>query len=158
MITKDKVVSFQYTLKDNEGNVLDASQDKPLSYLHGHQNIIPGLENELSGLDVGAKKQVTVAPEQGYGEYRDELKMALPLAQFGARKPEVGMMVQLGTPNGDTMMATIVGIANNQAYLDGNHPLAGQTLHFDVEIVDIRDASSEEISHGHPHGPGGHHH
>jgi FKBP-type peptidyl-prolyl cis-trans isomerase SlyD len=157
IITNDRIVAMNYTLTDPSGKVLDASEGEPLEYLQGHQNIIPGLERELAGLKPGDKKQVVVQPGEGYGERNADLQFMLPLAQFGGQMPEPGMMVQIQSDEG-VMMASIVGTEGEQVRLDANHPLAGQTLHFDVEIVSVREASAEEISHGHPHGPHGHHH
>lgn len=157
-IAENKVVSMNYTLKDKDGNVLDASQGEPLQYLQGHQNIIPGLERELAGLKAGDKKQVQVQPQDGYGDYNAELRMSISTEQFApGEKPEVGMMVQFDSPQGP-LMARIVSLEDNQVQLDMNHPLAGEVLFFDVEITEVRDASQEELQHGHPHGPGGHHH
>jgi len=156
-ITRDTVVAMNYTLTDTTGNILDASQGEPMEYLQGHQNIIPGLEQALEGLKVGDRKQVTVQPEEAYGKHNPELIFALPLDQFGGQAPQAGMVVQLQSPEG-AMMATIVKVENNEVTLDANHPLAGQVLNFDVEIISLRSASSEELSHGHPHGPHGHHH
>lgn len=157
MITENKVVSMNYTLKDDAGQVLDASNGEPLSYLQGHGNIIPGLERELAGLKPGDSKHVTVQPEEAYGQYNPELKFELPMEQFGGDKPEPGAMVQLQSPAG-ALMATIEKVDASMVTLDANHPLAGQQLHFDVEITEVRDATPEEIQHGHPHGPNGHHH
>jgi len=156
-VSQDTVVSMNYTLTDTKGNVLDASQGEPMEYLQGHHNIIPGLENALEGLKPGDRKQVTVQPDEAYGKHNPELVFALPLDQFGGQTPQAGMMVQLQSPEGD-MMATIVKVENNEVMLDANHPLARQILNFEVEIVGIRPASTEELSHGHPHGPDGHGH
>lgn len=157
-ITNNMVVSMNYTLKDKQGEVIDASGDEPLQYLQGFQNIIPGLEAALAGLKIGDKKQVVISPEDGYGSYNDELKVVIAKEQFSqGEEPEVGMLVQLDSPQGP-MMAQITAIEDSTVHLDLNHPLAGEELHFDVEITGIREASQEEISHGHPHGPGGHHH
>jgi FKBP-type peptidyl-prolyl cis-trans isomerase SlyD len=156
-ISRDKVVSMNYTLTDTAGEVLDSSEGKPMEYLQGHQNIIPGLETALEGLKPGDRKQVTIQPDDAYGKHNPELIFSLPLAQFGGQAPKAGMMVQLQSPEGD-MMATIKKVDNNEVTLDANHPLAGKVLNFDVEIMDVRDASAEELSHGHPHGPHGHHH
>lgn len=157
MITKDQVVSLQYTLRDDAGNVLDASNGNALVYLHGHNNIIPGLEKELNGMKAGDKKKVTVGPDDAYGQYDPELKFALPREQFADQAPQAGMMVQLQSQQGQ-IIARIENVDDKQVQLDANHPLAGQTLHFEVEVAEIREATSEELSHGHPHGPGGHHH
>ncbi|MEB3286233.1 MAG: peptidylprolyl isomerase [Vampirovibrionales bacterium] len=157
-ITDNMVVSMRYTLKDSQGELIDASGDAPLEYLQGCQNIIPGLEKELSGLKVGDKKSVVVSAEEGYGPYNEGLKVEIPKAQFAQDEtPDIGMLVQLDSPQGP-LMAQIVGIDENSVQLDMNHPLAGKALHFEVEITGIRAASEEEIAHGHPHGPDGHHH
>lgn len=157
LVSPDKVIKMNYTLTDATGNVLDSSQEEPMEYLQGHQNIIPGLENALEGLKPGDKKQVTVQPEDGYGNHNPELIFGLPLTQFGEEAPQPGMVVQLQSEEG-VMMATIVKQEGDQIILDANHPLAGQVLNFDVEILGIREASPEELTHGHPHGPHGHHH
>lgn len=156
-ITKDMVVSIHYTLKDDEGNTLDQSANDPLAYLHGHSNIIPGLENALAELKTGDKKVISVPPEQGYGLYNEQLKFTLPKEQLGGDTPEPGMMVQMTSPEGSAL-ATIVSVDDKQVHLDANHPLAGKTLHFDVTVAEVRPATQEELQHGHPHGPGGHHH
>lgn len=156
-VSQDTVVKMNYTLTDATGNVLDASQDEPMEYLQGHHNIIPGLESALSGLKPGDRKQVTVQPDEGYGNHNPELIFSLPQEQFGGEAPQPGMVVQLQSPEG-AMMATIIKIENKEITLDANHPLAGQVLNFDVEIVGVRAASAEELTHGHPHGPDGHHH
>jgi FKBP-type peptidyl-prolyl cis-trans isomerase SlyD len=157
-ITQNKIVAMRYTLRDEAGNVLDTSGDEALEYLQGHQNIIPGLERELTGLQPGERKQVTVAPEEGYGTYNPDLKFALDKEHFSGMTPEHGQMVELSTPNGESVLARIVDVTPEGIVLDANHPLAGQKLFFDVEITNIRDASGEELAHGHPHGPHGHHH
>jgi FKBP-type peptidyl-prolyl cis-trans isomerase SlyD len=156
-VANGTVVSMNYTLTDMAGNILDASQGQPLQYLQGKGNIIPGLEKALEGLKPGEHKKVTVQPAEGYGQHNPELIFSLPLAQFGGQQPQPGMMVQLESPDG-VVMATIVSTDAQNVNLDANHPLAGQVLNFDVEIVEVREASPEELSHGHPHGPGGHHH
>lgn len=156
-ISQNTVVSMNYTLTDNAGNILDASQGQPLQYLQGHQNIIPGLEKALEGLKPGDQKKVTIQPAEGYGEHNPELVFGVPRDQFGAQVPQAGMVVQLQSEEG-MLMATIVSVDEQKVQLDANHPLAGQVLNFAVEIVDVRAASEEELTHGHPHGPGGHHH
>ena len=156
-IAPDMIVGMKYTLRDAAGTVLDASEEAPLHYLQGHQNIIPGLERELAGLKVGDSKKIVVAAVDGYGEQSDDLLFSLPRAQFDGQAPEPGMMVQMESEEG-AMMATIVSVDEQQITLDANHPLAGKELHFEVTIAEIRAASAEELSHGHPHGPDGHHH
>lgn len=156
-ISADKVVYFHYTLRNDEGEVLDSSDGKdPLPYIHGHQNIVPGLEKELEGLAVGDKKNVTVPPALGYGERRDDAVQTVPLAEFPEEIPrEVGLQIFAEGPDGQHFPLWIAAVGDDNITLDGNHPLAGQTLHFDVEITEIRAAEEEELAHGHVHGPGG---
>jgi len=157
MVTKDQVVSMKYTLTDAKGEVLDQSSEGPLEYLHGHGNIIPGLEQALDGLKVGDTKQVHVPAAQAYGELKADLKFSVDRQAFGDTEPQTGMVVQLH--GGDQhMVARITGVAETEVHLDANHPLAGQDLNFDVEIAGIREATPEELAHGHVHGPHGHHH
>lgn len=157
MVTDNKVVALDYTLKDDDGNVLDASKGDPLHYLHGHQNIVPGLERELTGLKVGDKKQIKVSAEDGYGSYDDKLRFRVPAERFSGR-PEVDMMVELRDRSGQGMVARVAEVGPEGVVLDANHPLAGRNLNFEVEIKEVRDATSDELDHGHAHGPGGHHH
>lgn len=159
MVEKDKVVSINYTLKDDQNNVIDQStEQEPLLYLHGHQNIIPGLENQLTGKNIGDEIKVTVEPKDGYGEYLDELVQEATKDQFqGVADLKEGLQVQAMTSQGP-MIFQIIKVDGENITLDGNHPLAGQTLHFEVKILEVRDASEEELQHGHVHGPGGHHH
>jgi FKBP-type peptidyl-prolyl cis-trans isomerase SlyD len=152
------VVSFHYTLTDEQGTVIDKSEDQPLVYLHGASNIIPGLENALVGKVVGDKLTVTVQPADGYGEYQPEMVQDVPRNLFqGVDNIEVGMQFQAQADDG-MQVVTVKDVTDEVVIVDGNHPLAGQTLNFDVEIVEIRDASAEELQHGHAHGAGGHHH
>jgi FKBP-type peptidyl-prolyl cis-trans isomerase SlyD len=156
-IAPNMVVSMNYTLTDDAGQVLDSSQGQPIQYIQGQQNIIPGLEKALEGMKPGDKKQVKVSPQDGYGEYNPSMRFELALEQFGGQTPEPGMMIQLNSPEG-VLVARILGVEGQQVMMDANHPLAGQNLNFDVEITEVREASEEELSHGHAHGPGGHHH
>jgi FKBP-type peptidyl-prolyl cis-trans isomerase SlyD len=157
-IQKDQVVSFHYTLTDEQGNVIDKSEGTPLVYLHGHHNIIPGLENALVGKTVGEKLTVNVAPADGYGEYQPELVQEVPRQMFqGVDNIEAGMQFQAQTDDG-IQVVIVKDVTADAVIVDANHPLAGQALTFDVEIVEIRAASSEELAHGHAHGVGGHHH
>jgi len=158
-IEQHTVVSLNYTLKNSEGNVLDTSEGRePLVYLHGVGGLIPGLEEELTGKSKGDKLSTVVPPEKAYGERRDDLMKVVSKDGFqGDEEMMVGMQVQLQTEHGPAI-ATIASIEGNDVTLDLNHPLAGETLYFDVEIVDLREASQEEIEHGHVHGPGGHQH
>lgn len=158
-IAKNKVVSINYTLTDDAHNVIDSSDGaEPLTYLHGSQNIIPGLENALTGKSVGDKLKVTVAPEEAYGERLEDMVQVVPRDRFEPdAELEVGMQFQ--TPTEDSVsIVTITKVDADNVTVDANHPLAGLTLLFSVEVVSVRDASAEELSHGHVHGAGGHHH
>ena len=157
MVTKDQVVAMNYTLTDAKGKVLDQSSEGPLEYLHGHGNIIPGLEQALDGMAVGGKKKVHVPAAQAYGELNPDLKFSVDRQAFGDTEPQPGMMVQLHGGE-QHMVARILEVAETEVHLDANHPLAGQDLDFDVEIAGIRAATPEELAHGHVHGPHGHHH
>jgi FKBP-type peptidyl-prolyl cis-trans isomerase SlyD len=158
-IAEHKVITLQYEVKDEAGETIDkSSADAPLVYLHGYSNIIPGLENALVGKTTGDALQVTVAPEDAYGVYNETLVNPVPLAMFeGIEKVEVGMGFTAETPEGPVEVS-IVEVSGDFAKVDANHPLAGKTLSFDVTVTDIRDASDEELSHGHVHGAGGHQH
>jgi FKBP-type peptidyl-prolyl cis-trans isomerase SlyD len=154
IVTNGKVVSLAYTLRLTNGDVIDqSSADDPLEYLHGADNIVPGLERELEGLAVGAAKEIVVAPVDGYGEYdaenvekvgKDELPPDFPL--------QLDMIVAIEDDEGFTEEARVIEVSANTVTLDFNHPLAGQTLNFSVEVVGIREATAEELEHGHPHG------
>jgi len=158
-IAENAVVSIHYTLTNSSGEVLDSSQgQEPLAYLHGASNIIPGLENELVGKAVGDKLDVTVEPEQAYGPQREELVQKVDHDNFqGVEDIQVGMQFMAQAPWGEQPV-TVMQIEEDGITLDGNHPLAGQTLTFAVEVMEIRNATEEELSHGHAHGEGGHQH
>ncbi|MDO4223468.1 MAG: peptidylprolyl isomerase [Acinetobacter sp.] len=158
-IDNNLVVSFHYTLKDDQGNIIDQSTDgQPLPYLHGAGNIIPGLENALLGKTVGDKLSVHVPAAQAYGEYNPDLVDQVPKEMFqGVDNIEVGMQFQAQTDHG-VQIVTVKAVEDDHILVDANFPLAGQDLNFDVEIVDIREATQEELDHGHVHGAGGHHH
>jgi FKBP-type peptidyl-prolyl cis-trans isomerase SlyD len=160
-VTENKVVLMHYTLKDNSGEVLDSSEGKePLAFIQGVGNIIIGLEEQLEGKAVGDKVSATVAPEKGYGIRNEENVHVVPLSGFqadGEEKLAEGMQVRVETNEG-VSIADVVKIDGDDVTLDLNHPLADETLHFDVEVVDIREATKDELEHGHAHGPGGHHH
>ncbi|MBB3242992.1 FKBP-type peptidyl-prolyl cis-trans isomerase SlyD [Pseudomonas sp. Tn43] len=160
LIAANKAVSIDYTLTDDAGKVIDSSAGgAPLVYLHGAGNIIPGLEKALEGKAVGDELKVAVEPEDAYGEYSAELVSTLDRKNFeGVDELEVGMQFHASAPDGQMQIVTIRDLDGNDVTVDGNHPLAGQRLNFQVKIVDIRDASQEEIAHGHVHGEGGHHH
>lgn len=160
-ITMNKVVLMHYTLKNDGGQILDTSAERePLAFIQGIGNIIPGLEKELEGKSTGDKINATVKPEDGYGMHSPENVHTVPKDNFqseGDEQLEVGMQVQVESNQG-IALALVTDIKGENVVLDMNHPLAGETLHFDVEIMDVRDATADEISHGHAHGPGGHHH
>jgi len=158
-ISKHKAVAIEYTLTNDSGEVIDSSEGQdPLSYLHGAGNLISGLEQALEGKSAGDELKVTIAPEDAYGEHVEELIQKVPRDRFeGADELEVGMRFHASSDHGETLV-TITEVTDDEVTVDGNHPLAGETLHFEVKIVDVRDASAEEIDHGHIHGPGGHDH
>lgn len=158
-IAERTVASFHYTLTNDAGQVIDSSADRsPLTYLHGAGNIVPGLEKEMAGRSAGDSFNVVVAPEEGYGMPNPMMVQVVPREAFqGVETLEVGMEFQAQTPQGP-MSVSIAKIEGEEVTVDGNHPLAGQTLHFAIEVTDVRDASLEELTHGHVHGPGGHQH
>ena len=151
---------MSYCLKNTKGEELDrADTDKPLDYLHGGGNIVPGLENALEGLKIGDKKEVTVEPEDGYGEILTDLKMEVERKAFPTdQKIAPGMQFMAELKDGKKHPFNVVEVKEDKVHVDGNHPFAGQTLQFSVEIIKIRDATPEELKHGHAHGEGGHHH
>jgi FKBP-type peptidyl-prolyl cis-trans isomerase SlyD len=158
-IAQDSVVTIHYTLKDDAGEIIDSSVDaEPLPYLHGHGNLVPGLERELEGKNVGDKVNVTVQPQDGYGDYDNKLVQRVPRrALQGISNVRVGQRLQMQTAEG-ARTVVITHLVGDMVTLDGNHPLAGKALNFEVEVTDIRPATEEELSHGHVHGPGDHHH
>lgn len=158
-VEKNRVVTLNYTLRDEQGTILDASNGRrPLSYLHGKGNIIPGLEQALVGKAAGDKLDVTVAPEQGYGPRDERLVQIVPRTKFGdVQGLAPGMQVRATGQRGPRMV-TVVRVDRDFVTIDGNHPLAGRTLHFSVEVAEVRKATHEEVAHGHAHGPDGHHH
>ncbi|MFE2996163.1 peptidylprolyl isomerase [Nocardia sp. NPDC059246] len=159
-IAADKVVSIEYTLKADDGEVLDTSVgEAPLVYLHGADNIVPGLEQALEGKNTGDELVVVVEPEDAYGEYLAELVSAVPRDMFeGVDELEPGMEFHAEAPDGDSQIVTVRQVDGDEVTIDANHPLAGQRLHFTVKVVDIRDASEDELAHGHPHGEDDHDH
>ena len=152
-ITKDKVVSMDYTLQDDDGNVLDSSEGREaLSFVFGNGMIIPGLEKAIEGKSKGDSLKVSVEPAEAYGEYNEEATVSVNKDSFqGDAELQVGMQVQARDPNGDIQHLTITELDGDNVTLDANHPLAGKTLHFDVTIADVREASDEELEHGHAH-------
>lgn len=160
LIAANTAVSIDYTLTNDAGEVIDSSAGgAPLVYLHGARNIIAGLESALEGKQVGDELTVAVEPEQAYGEYSAELVSTLNRSMFeGVEQLEVGMQFHASGPNGGMQIVTIRDIDGDDVTVDGNHPLAGQRLNFQVKVVAVRAASEEEVAHGHIHGEGGHHH
>jgi FKBP-type peptidyl-prolyl cis-trans isomerase SlyD len=158
-VAKHAVVEIDYTLTDDDGNVLDTSKGgHPLAYLHGAGNLIPGLESALEGKSAGDSLQVSVPPERAYGKRDDALVQEVPRSQFGSVKDlSVGMQFQ-ATSNAGTHIVRVVEITDAVVTVDANHELAGQNLNFDVNVVNVRKATPEELQHGHVHGPGCHHH
>ena len=158
-IGDQKVVTIHYTLTDNEGTVIDKSEDGSFAYLHGANNIIPGLENALVGKIAGDELTVSVAPEDGYGSRDDAMLQQVPKTMFeDTSQIAVGSQFHAQGPNGEMLVVTVREVGDEHVVVDGNHPLAGVDLNFDVKVVEVRDASDEEIEHGHAHGNGGHHH
>ncbi|MDH3640273.1 MAG: peptidylprolyl isomerase [Gammaproteobacteria bacterium] len=159
IVAKDKIVSFDYTLKDSEGIVLDSSEGRePLAYLHGADNIIPGLEDALSGKSSGDQVSAVIEPENAYGPRDDALVGKVPKENLeGVEDIQIGLQLQVQTPSGSKVVH-VTHIDEETVTIDANHPLAGVTLHFDVTVTEVRDATAEEVEHGHAHGPGGEHH
>ncbi len=159
MITRNSVVSIHCTLKDEQGNIMEFAEDKTLEYLHGHDNLFPALEKAIEPLNVGERTHVKLTPEEAYGHYDPEKRFVVGRDEFGEDVPEPGMMVAMYPEDGDEPIeAHIVKVEGDDVYLDGNHPLSGQTLFFDIEVTEVRDATPEEIAHGHAHGAHGHSH
>ncbi len=158
LINADTIVSFHYTLTDAAGEVLDTSRGRePVSYLHGHGQIFPGLERQLAGLAAGARTTLVVPAAEGYGERRPELTVSVRRDQFpdDAELTIGSQVISQGTQN--PMVFTIAGVEGDTVLLDGNHPLAGKDLHFDVEVIHVRAATAEELAHGYAH-DGSHRH
>jgi FKBP-type peptidyl-prolyl cis-trans isomerase SlyD len=158
-IKQDSVVTLHYTLKDDTGQVIDSSTEgEPLSYMHGHGNLIPGLERELQGKSAGDKLSVKVPPAEGYGEYDTQLVQEVPRkALRGVKDVKVGMRLSAQTQQGRHAV-TVTRVKQDAVTIDSNHPLAGKHLNFDVEIQEVREPTPEELSHGHVHGPDDAHH
>ena len=159
MIGKHSVVSIHYTLKDDEGEVMDSSEGRePLAYLHGANNLIPGLESELQGKIAGATFQATIDPKDAYGEISDELVQTISKEMFqGADEIQPGMTFVAQGEGGQQRQVRVTDVAGDDVTIDANHPMAGKTLHFDVEVVEVREATEQELEHGHVHA-GGHDH
>jgi FKBP-type peptidyl-prolyl cis-trans isomerase SlyD len=153
-----RVISFHYTLTDPEGNLIDSTQgEKPFTYMEGAGQMIPGLEAALQNFKKGDKKKVKVPSAQAYGPRDEQLVMQIPREKFPNKEINIGDQFQTSNdPNSPPL--TVADFNENMVVLDANHPLAGMDLSFEVEIVDIREATAEELSHGHAHGPEGHGH
>jgi FKBP-type peptidyl-prolyl cis-trans isomerase SlyD len=156
-IDNKKVVSFHYTLKNDQGEEIESSRERenPMVYLHGAGNIIPGLEKAMQGKAAGDQFEVTVGPAEAYGERNENAVQRVPAKHFGeGRRLKPGQLVVLNTQQGPRQV-TVLKVGRFNVDVDSNHPLAGQSLTFNVEVTDVRDATEEEASHGHVHGPGG---
>lgn len=156
-VADNVVVGIDYKLHLDDGELVDHSDtDAPLEYLHGHGNIIPGLEQALNGLQLGEEKDVSITPENGYGDYDEEAHQQVPISAFPDDfKLEPGMEIHMqDSETGQVLQAYVVEVRPEGALLDLNHPLAGETLNFQVKIASLRTATSEELDHGHVHGPG----
>ena len=158
-IQKGRVVGMHYTLRNEEGEIIDTSEGRePLMFLQGYGNIIPGLESELEGKKMGDAMDVVVEPENGYGVRHEQLVQTVPREAFqGVEDLQIGMQFQAQTQGGP-LMVTVTQVEGDTVVVDGNHPLAGQKLNFDVEIAEVREATNEELEHGHVHGEGDHEH
>ena len=152
-----KVIAIEYTLKDDDGQLLDTSEGRaPLVYLHGAGNIVPGLEKALDGAEVGQTVDVTVPSGEGYGSYDESNIRNVPVRKLPEKRPALGALLQLQTEAGPRL-ALVKALRGDYVTLDFNHPLAGKTLHFNVKVVEVRDPTEEELAHGHAHGAGGAH-
>lgn len=158
-VARNTVPSIEYTVSYAGGDELESSKgEAPLEYLHGAGNLVPGLEAALEGKRAGDQVSTNVPPEMAYGVRDDSLRRSIARSELKSLGDlEEGMRFEAETSDG-TEILNVVNVDGDEVTVDGNHPLAGETLHFDVEILDIRAATEEEITHGHVHGPGGHHH
>jgi FKBP-type peptidyl-prolyl cis-trans isomerase SlyD len=158
-IAKHRVVTLHYTLKDNDDNILDKSEDGSFCYLHGANNIIPGLEDALTGKTAGEELSVSIPPEQAYGIHDATKTQSVPREMFPEEQEvKPGMQFHAQGPDGQSLVVTVAKVESDQITVDGNHPLAGVQLNFEVKVMDVREANGEEIEHGHVHDPHGHHH
>lgn len=155
-ISKNTIASIEYTLRDDEGEIIDSSEgDSPLEVLVGQGQLIPGLEKALMGLEAGKELKISVNPEEAYGDYNPELEVVVPMSQIKTDDEiEEGVHFQVDTPDG-TLIYEVQKIEGDQVTMNGNHPLAGQVLHFEVKVVSVRAATEEELKHGHAHSEGG---
>ncbi len=159
-IESNKVVTMNFTLTDDDGNVLDSTDHGgPFSYLSGNNNILPKLEEAVNNMIIGTRKNIRLDAVDAYGQYNEQIVQVVGKENFPEDFVlEVGMEYLASNPDGVQMPFTIINVEGEEVTIDFNHPLAGKNLNFDVELLDVRDATAEEIAHGHVHGPGGHHH
>lgn len=159
-IADDCVVTLAYTLRDDAGEVLDsATTAEPFAYVQGRRSVIAGLEKQLAGRAAGDKLDITIAPAEAYGEHSPARVQVVPRDRFpDGIDIEPGMQFHAGDEHGGRMNVRVTEVNEDGVVIDANHPLAGQTLHFAVEVLGVRAATAEELAHGHVHGPGGHHH
>jgi len=156
LIAKNRVAIIDYTLKDDDGDVLDASQDGEFVYLHGAQNIIPGLEIALEGKQAGDSISVSIEPKEAYGEKDPERIQVVPRDMFETDEEIVaGMQFHAQSPEGHMIMITVTEVDDDEITIDGNHEMAGMNLHFNVDVVEVREATAGELEHGHVHAEGG---
>ncbi len=155
-VANNRVISIDYVLTDSQGQIIDSSKEAgPLDYIHGTGHLIPGLEKALEGKAAGENIKVTIQPKDGYGEIRQEMIQSIPRTQFDSEgQIEVGMQFMAHTDDGRIILR-VVKVEGDQVVVDGNHPLAGVVLHFNVDVKNIREASPEELRHGHIHGGAG---
>ncbi|MCU7496048.1 MAG: peptidylprolyl isomerase [Ignavibacteria bacterium] len=159
-IKPNQVVTVIYSLKDQNGEILDsATKEQPFSFLSGQNQILPKLEEEIGNMLIGSRKEIFLSPEEAYGEYQPESVQVVDRSNFPeGSKLEEGMEYVANTPDGQQLPFVIAKIEGDEITLDFNHPLAGEALTFDLELLDVREATAEELAHGHVHGDGGHHH
>jgi FKBP-type peptidyl-prolyl cis-trans isomerase SlyD len=157
-IQKNSVVTINYSLKDESGDLIESSEgQEPLIYLHGQGNLIPGLETSLEGKSAGDFLSVSIPPEEAYGVWEDSKILSIPRSQFsGVDDIQAGMQFSVHSNVGEQVV-TVTNVEAETVTVDANHPLAGKTLNFDVTIVGVREATADELDHGHAHGAGGHH-
>lgn len=158
-ISKDKVVQFHYRICELDGKELESSfNEQPALYLHGHNNMMPGVEDALEGKAKGDSFTVELAPDSTFGDVQADATQRVPVKHLmGAKKWKAGMTAVVNTEQGQRQV-TVVKVGKFMATVDINHPMAGKTLNFELQVEDVRDASQEELEHGHAHGPGGHQH
>ena len=159
VVAKDTVVAIDYTLKNREGELIDSSEGEPLEYLHGHHQIVPGLEKALEGAKDGDTRNVVVGADEGYGARDEQAVFAVQRAMFPPDAELIAGTTFIGRDtHGNAVPVTVVAVQGEQVTIDANHPLAGEELHFEVTIRTVRAATAEELTHGHVHGAGDHDH